>query len=616
MNDIDLFVGGLAERPVIGGLVGPTFACILAQQFSNLRKGDRFWYENGGTESSFTPAQLSSIRQVTLSQVLCRQVNGGTLQPHAFLPPDMAGNERQFCGEQSLIALDLIPWTERDPLNKQHDLTSPQLLNRPTIIALKPQLINSPTINKKKKNKNKTKKRKRPTVAPKEAALDTKLNLDQDADPLTKKKENDMTLVVKTSGHIDSKLDIVTPTTEQLQLRPRDKLDFDDKRTTLQTKLPSTTDAIQSRSIVEKSPMIPIVNWEKRDPNTLHIAITWNHPNSAQRPEKRPVAPMLHDKISSVDEEIQFLSGTGGSGIAYSPTYPPPTVNSPFSYDTITRPPATNNNGPLTYWTVNDVPVVTPQVFDIRNTVKPKPVSAHHSTYYYPTSSHQYQTNNFHFSKRPTYIYSSYKQTVDKDTLTPLTSISSSSSLAINKNQTPFSIGNSNLESVIEAKALPTITDEKTNIPFLTFNETVTKEHNFTTTSSLLQLLDFPSTLNQSVITTSYNTLMDEDYDDYDNLTVLPPVLSDNDKDGNEDENTYLTQFDKDGYLRPEYMNFDQLTADHADRLNKDFHTQTSLTEPRRPALDIDSDLDLTTNKQQNEKIAFVPLKILNSADR
>ena len=40
MDDIDLFPGAMAERPVLGGLVGPTFACILAQQFSNLRKGN------------------------------------------------------------------------------------------------------------------------------------------------------------------------------------------------------------------------------------------------------------------------------------------------------------------------------------------------------------------------------------------------------------------------------------------------------------------------------------------------------------------------------------------------------------------------------------------------
>ncbi|XP_067617823.1 uncharacterized protein [Eurosta solidaginis] len=115
VHDIDLFVGGIAERPVVGGLVGPTFACIIAQQFSNSRKGDRFWYENGGFENSFTPAQLNSIRRVSLAQILCRSVGGGTMQPHAFIPTEVNGNERQVCGVGALAPFDLSPWIENDP---------------------------------------------------------------------------------------------------------------------------------------------------------------------------------------------------------------------------------------------------------------------------------------------------------------------------------------------------------------------------------------------------------------------------------------------------------------------------------------------------------------------
>ena len=54
-SDVDLWSGGVSERPLPGSMIGPTFGCIIATQFSYARRGDRFWYELPNQPSSFTP---------------------------------------------------------------------------------------------------------------------------------------------------------------------------------------------------------------------------------------------------------------------------------------------------------------------------------------------------------------------------------------------------------------------------------------------------------------------------------------------------------------------------------------------------------------------------------
>ncbi|UYV64034.1 hypothetical protein LAZ67_2006368, partial [Cordylochernes scorpioides] len=46
VGDVDLFAGGLSETVVPGGSVGPTFSCIIAQQFARLKFGDRYYFEH------------------------------------------------------------------------------------------------------------------------------------------------------------------------------------------------------------------------------------------------------------------------------------------------------------------------------------------------------------------------------------------------------------------------------------------------------------------------------------------------------------------------------------------------------------------------------------------
>lgn len=45
VEDIDLWVGGLAEDPLPGAMVGELVGVILKDQFEALRDGDRFWYQ-------------------------------------------------------------------------------------------------------------------------------------------------------------------------------------------------------------------------------------------------------------------------------------------------------------------------------------------------------------------------------------------------------------------------------------------------------------------------------------------------------------------------------------------------------------------------------------------
>ena len=61
VDDVDLYVGLVSERADRGALVGPTALCIIGDQFARLKKGDRYWYELGGQQGSFTLAQLAQV---------------------------------------------------------------------------------------------------------------------------------------------------------------------------------------------------------------------------------------------------------------------------------------------------------------------------------------------------------------------------------------------------------------------------------------------------------------------------------------------------------------------------------------------------------------------------
>ncbi|TWU30033.1 peroxidase family protein [Bythopirellula polymerisocia] len=114
VDDIDLWVGALAEDHVEGSSVGELTRAIVVDQFTRLRDGDRFWYEN-----SFSTGDVSQLKLTTLSDVIQRNTTVTNLQDNVFFMSatvsgtvfadgNRAGSQRT--GEQGLagVAVELL----------------------------------------------------------------------------------------------------------------------------------------------------------------------------------------------------------------------------------------------------------------------------------------------------------------------------------------------------------------------------------------------------------------------------------------------------------------------------------------------------------------------------
>lgn len=111
VNDIDLFAAGITERHVGSKIVGPTFHCIIQQQFKALRDGDRFFYTHNGV---FKPGQLETLKKTSLSKVMCNNLKDDgmvSLQRDAFKVFNPKNDRRVTC--ESIEDIDLTQWRDR-----------------------------------------------------------------------------------------------------------------------------------------------------------------------------------------------------------------------------------------------------------------------------------------------------------------------------------------------------------------------------------------------------------------------------------------------------------------------------------------------------------------------
>lgn len=79
VDNIDLWIGGLAEDHLPGSSMGETFTAIIIDQFVRLREGDRFWYQ-----SSLPNNLVQQIENTTLADIIRRNTDITKLQENVF----------------------------------------------------------------------------------------------------------------------------------------------------------------------------------------------------------------------------------------------------------------------------------------------------------------------------------------------------------------------------------------------------------------------------------------------------------------------------------------------------------------------------------------------------
>ena len=107
-NHIDLFAAGMAESDGRNEFLGPTFKCIIGRTLTNLRDGDRFFYQNN---DQFSKEQQEEVKKMTLAKVMCLTLrNTDIIQENlfdVFLP---RRQKRLYCTKLLKNSLDVRQW--------------------------------------------------------------------------------------------------------------------------------------------------------------------------------------------------------------------------------------------------------------------------------------------------------------------------------------------------------------------------------------------------------------------------------------------------------------------------------------------------------------------------
>uniref|UniRef100_A0A8C0LM62 Myeloperoxidase n=1 Tax=Canis lupus dingo TaxID=286419 RepID=A0A8C0LM62_CANLU len=106
-DNIDIWMGGVAEPLEPRGRVGQLLACLIGTQFRKLRDGDRFWWENRGV---FSSQQQQALARISLPRIICDNTGITTVSKNNIFMSNMF--PRDFVNCSTLPALDLTSWRD------------------------------------------------------------------------------------------------------------------------------------------------------------------------------------------------------------------------------------------------------------------------------------------------------------------------------------------------------------------------------------------------------------------------------------------------------------------------------------------------------------------------
>lgn len=110
-EDVEFYVGGLLEafESVANPFAGPTFGCIIGENYNNVMGGDIYFYSHPENPHPFTKAQISAILKYTVPNIFC--TNSGLKETNKIwsLTPS-AINPKVDC--KNYPQMDLSAWKE------------------------------------------------------------------------------------------------------------------------------------------------------------------------------------------------------------------------------------------------------------------------------------------------------------------------------------------------------------------------------------------------------------------------------------------------------------------------------------------------------------------------